>query len=53
MLMSEETIMATISPRSFLEVLLRTACREMESQPYTMERTATQRLPVFDTAEVV
>jgi hypothetical protein len=52
MLMSEETIMATITPRFLFEVLLRTARRELESQAYTVERTATQRIPVFDTPEV-
>jgi len=53
MLMSEETIIATITPRFLFEVLLRTARRDLESQAYTVERTATQRIPVFDTPEVV
>ncbi len=53
MLMSEETITATITPRFLFEVLLRTARRALESQAYTVERTATQRIPVFDTPEVV
>ena len=53
MLMSEETITTTISPRFLFEILLRTARRELESQAYTVERTATQKIPVFDTPEVV
>jgi len=53
MLMSQETIMTAITPRFLFEVLLRTACMEMENQAYTVERTATQRIPVFDTLEVV
>ena len=53
MLMSEETITATISPRFLFEILLRTVRRDLESQAYTVERTATQRIPVFDTPEVV
>jgi len=53
MLMSEETITSTISPRFLFEVLLRTARRDLESQAYTVERTATQKIPVFDTPEVV
>jgi len=52
MLMSEETITTTISPRFLFEILLRTARRDLESQAYTVERTATQRIPVFDTPEV-
>jgi len=53
MLMSEETITTTISPRFLFEVLLRMARRDLESQAYTVERTATQMIPVFDTPEVV
>ncbi len=53
MLMSEETITTTIAPRFLFEVLLRTARRELERQAYTVERTATQKVPVFDTPEVV
>ena len=53
MLMSEETITATITPRFLFEVLLRTARRDLETQAYTIERTATQKIPVFDTPEVV
>jgi len=53
MLMSEETITATITPRFLFEILLRTARRELESQTYTVERTANQKIPVFDTPEVV
>ncbi len=53
MLMSEETITATITPRFLFEVLLRAARRELKKQAYTVERTATQKIPVFDTADVV
>jgi len=53
MLMSEEKLMARISPRFLFEVLLRRALRELKSQSYTMERTANQKIPVFDTREVV
>jgi hypothetical protein len=53
MLMSEERIMTQITPRFLFEVLLRRARRELESQSYTVERSATQRIPVFDTKEVV
>jgi hypothetical protein len=53
MLMSEETLTTTISPRLLFEVLLRTARSDLEHQAYTVERTATQRIPVFDTADVL
>ncbi len=53
MLMSEETTMATITPRFLFEILFRTARKELKSQAYTVERTANQRIPVFDTPEVI
>jgi len=53
MLMSEDRIMARITPRFLFEVLLRRALSELESQSYTVERTASQKIPVFDTREVV
>jgi len=53
MLMSQERVMARITPRFLFEVLLRRALRELESQSYTVERTASQKIPVFDTGEVV
>lgn len=49
----EETIMARITPRFLFEVLLRTARIDMENQVYTIERSATQKIPIFDTREVV
>jgi hypothetical protein len=52
MLMSEETITTAISPRFLFEILLRTARRDLEGQAYTVERTATLKIPVFDTPEV-
>lgn len=53
MLMSEENLMARISPRFLFEVLLRRALTELKGQSYTMERSANQKIPVFDTREVV
>ena len=51
MLMSEETIATAISPRFLFDILLRIASREIENQTYTIERTATQNIPVFDSPE--
>ncbi|MDY6916815.1 MAG: hypothetical protein SVP26_02545 [Chloroflexota bacterium] len=53
MLMGDEAILARISPRLLFEVLLREALRQLESQSYTVERTASQRIAVFDTKDVV
>jgi len=47
-----EEVLARISPRFLFEVLLRKTRREIESQKYTVERTATQRVPVFDANQV-
>ncbi len=52
MLMGEETITTTISPMFLFEILLRAARKDLEGQAYTVERTATQKIPVFDTPEV-
>ena len=53
MLMAEETIMATVSPRLIFEVLLRITYSELNGKAYTVERTSTQKIPVFDTSEVI
>lgn len=52
MLMGEEGITTRISPRLLFEVLLRKALRDMQTQSYTVERTAYRKIPVFDTREV-
>ena len=53
MLIDDETITAKITPRFLFEVLLRTARRELENQAYTVERTVSQKIPIFDSPEVV
>lgn len=53
MFMSGETITTAISPRFLFEILLRTSRNELENQVYTVERTATQKIPVFDSHDVV
>ncbi len=53
MLDSAETVMTMISPRFLFEILLRTARKDLESQAYTVERTANQKIPFFDTQEVL
>jgi len=53
MFMNEQTTTTTITPRFLFEILLRTARRDLGDQAYTVERTTTQKIPVFDAAEVV
>ncbi len=42
----------SVSTRFLFEVLLRQTRKELENHAYTIERTASQRIPVFDTKEV-
>jgi len=53
MLLGEAEVLTKISPRLFFEVLLRRTLSELQSQSYTVERTASQKIPVFDTKEVL
>jgi hypothetical protein len=50
--LAEDRILTQISPLLLFEVLLRKTSREIGAKPYIMERTAGQRLPVFDTKDV-
>ncbi|UCG65220.1 MAG: hypothetical protein JSW12_21940 [Deltaproteobacteria bacterium] len=52
-LMDDEEISLKISPTLFFEVLLRKAVKDLAGVSYTVERTSTMRIPVFDTKEVV
>ena len=52
MLMGEEDAIAPITPRFLFEVLLRKTLLELETRAYTVERTAGQEIPVFDSGEV-
>ena len=52
-LMDEEETLLKISPTLFFEVLLRKATKDLEKVSYTVERTSTQKIPVFDSKEVV
>ncbi len=53
MLMNDDSLIASITPRFLFDVLLRVAYKEFENQAYTVERTASQKIPVFDSPEVV
>ncbi len=50
---ANEEIMIKISPALYFEILLRKALKELEKTRHTIERTGSQRVPVFDSKEVV
>jgi hypothetical protein len=52
MLMKPEEMLVDITPRFLFEVLLRAARKGLATRTYTMERTSTQRIPVFDAPQV-
>lgn len=52
-LMDDEEILLKISPTLFFEILLKKAAEDLEKVSYTVEKTRTMRIPVFDTQDVV
>jgi len=53
MLLDENEITTNITPRFLFEVLLRTALVELENRGYTIERSLSMKVPVFDSRDVV
>ena len=51
--MDDEEISLKISPTLFFEILLRKAVNDLEQASYTVEKTRSMRIPVFDTKDVV
>jgi hypothetical protein len=51
-LMGEDEIFLRISPALFFEVLLRKVARDLKEVSYTIEKTGTTKVPVFDTKNV-
>lgn len=49
----EQEAFLKISPALFFEVLLRKVARDLKEVSYTIEKTGTAKIPVFDTKEVV
>lgn len=45
-------ILSRVTPRLLFEILLRKTSQEIGNKSYIMERTATRKIPVFDTQEV-
>ena len=52
-LMDDEEIFLKISPTLFFEILLRKAANDLEKVSYTVEKTSTMRIPVFDIKDIV
>jgi hypothetical protein len=51
-LVNEEEAFLKISPALFFEVLLRKVARDLKRVSYTIEKTGTTKIPVFDTKDV-
>ena len=51
--MDDDEVFLKISPTLFFEILLRKAVNDLEKVSYTLERTRTMSIPVFDTKDVV
>jgi hypothetical protein len=52
-LMDDDELFLKISPTLFFEILLRKAVSDLEEVSYTVEKTSTMRILVFDTKDVV
>jgi hypothetical protein len=52
-LMDDEEVLLKISPTLYFEILLRKAARDLSSAGYTLEKTLTMSIPVFDTNDLV
>jgi hypothetical protein len=52
-LMNDKEVFLKISPALFFEILLRKVANDLKEVSYTVERTGTAKIPVFDTKEVV
>lgn len=52
-LMDDDEILLKITPRLFFEILLRKTLDNLQRIGYTLEKTSTMRVPVFDTKDVV
>ncbi len=51
--MDDDEIFLKISPTLFFEILLRKAANDLDKASYTVERTSTMKIPVFDARDVV
>ena len=52
-LLDEDDVLLKISTPLFFEIFLRKAARDLGQRGYTIEKTTTMRIPVFDTGDLV
>ncbi len=52
-LMDDEKIFLKISPALFFEILLRRTSMDLKMAGYTIEKSSTMKIPIFDTKEIV
>ena len=52
-LMGDDQILIKISPTLFFEILLRKAAKDLSRVSYTLEKSLTMSIPVFDTGDLV
>lgn len=50
---NDDQALLKISPALYFEILLRKAARDLSATSYTLEKTLTMSIPVFDTGELV
>ncbi len=51
--MDQEETFLHISPALYFEILLRKVARDLKEANYTLEKTGTAKIPVFDTKDIV
>ncbi|MBW2431188.1 MAG: hypothetical protein JRF56_19700, partial [Deltaproteobacteria bacterium] len=49
----DEQVLLKISPTLYFEILLRKAARDLSATSYTLEKTLTMSIPVFDADDLV
>jgi len=49
----EEEVFLRISPTLFFEILLRKTVKDLKEVSFTLEKTSTMKIPIFDTKEMV
>jgi hypothetical protein len=52
-LMDDEQMFLKISPTLFFEILLRKLVNDLKGVSYTLEKTSTMKIPIFDTRDMV
>lgn len=52
-IMDDEEIFLKISPSFFFEILLRRTSMDLEMTGYTLEKSSSMKIPIFDTKEIV